>query len=352
MDSRDARAPPRSASDRFPFARRARPGPWSPVALPWAARGRVAFTISGRHDFQRRKTGSEPAGVPCQQGPAFHRRMRADEEVRRHLPPAAAASSALGKGLRRQEQGRPRNLTQCQPQRGHGAIQSFERRERRRDLGVDDRVDRQRMNAGLRAVDRSTSLPTAVRPAGRPPGHSCRPATSVIRAQQLHEFIRSPAHIGTAPHGVESVSRRPRCALGRARPVQDDLPCGIHRELHGRSGQQPQFIADPLGDGDLALAGQGRRHGGHQHHCQAENGNTTHRRMLTWTCDLGVPSRSAGVRAERPLAHAIVETTVPGQEPSSGGRAQRREQNLHQQQKAARQRGQGGRGPGLPSRPS
>jgi len=78
-----------------------------------APSGCGAAPTSGCNDFQRREVGSDAAGIPSQQGPAFHRRMRTDEEVGQHLQLAAAASSVLHKGLRRQDQGWPRNLSQA-----------------------------------------------------------------------------------------------------------------------------------------------------------------------------------------------------------------------------------------------
>ena len=77
--------------------------------------------------------------------------MGANEEVGQHLRLAAAAPAVLDKRLRGQEQGRPRYLAQFQGHRQHHAVEGFEGRERHRHLGVDDRVDGQGMQLGLRS---------------------------------------------------------------------------------------------------------------------------------------------------------------------------------------------------------
>ena len=134
---------------------------------------------SRQDDFQR--VGSEPVGIPVQQGSAFHRRMRADEEIGQYLLFAAPAFAVLRIGLGRQEQGWARHLVRFQGQRGLGTVQPCERGKRQRHLGVNDQVDGQLVDAGPRsqslAIGRSTSWPTA----GVNPGAAMQARVDALR---------------------------------------------------------------------------------------------------------------------------------------------------------------------------
>jgi hypothetical protein len=69
-------------------------------------------------------------------------------------------------------------------------------------------------------------------------------SSSVVGAQQFHQVVSPPAHVGAAPHSVDSVG--PGAA-------QNQFACPANRKLHSHPGEQLQFFAYPLWDRDLVV---------------------------------------------------------------------------------------------------
>jgi len=82
-------------------------------------------------------------------------------------------------------------------------------------------------------------------------------------AQQGHEILRAPLHVGLAAGGVKAVGLGfgDAFARGVGGLVQHHLPFAVDGKVHGAAGREAQRIANRLGDGDLAFDGECGRQG-------------------------------------------------------------------------------------------
>src|SRR5690349_9464513 len=88
------------------------------------------------------------------------------------------------------------------------------------------------------------------------------PASWPSAAQQRHQVLGAPLHVGLAPGRLEAIRGNPRClgAATGASLLQHHLAVAVDGEVDGRAGREPQGVADLLWDGDLPLDGEGGRH--------------------------------------------------------------------------------------------
>ncbi len=142
--------------------------------------------------------------VPGQNRIPRHSRVRTDKKITEDITLATPLPAVAHKRLAGEKQGRTRNFDHDQAQLIEGLIQCFHSRERQRQFGVDDRIDRQPMYPGL-------SAQLADRPARwyRPAAFSPRRATapSGRRSANLRQPCRERHQNGRACH----LGGRPPC---------------------------------------------------------------------------------------------------------------------------------------------
>src|ERR1019366_423952 len=97
----------------------------------------------GGDQFDCRKVGAVPRGVPCQQAVPADGGMSADIEVRKWGSSLAAAFAVDEEGLARNEARLKRKRLAFEVTGGNGVIEVLDPPEAGRDFGVHDRVDHQ-----------------------------------------------------------------------------------------------------------------------------------------------------------------------------------------------------------------
>src|SRR5690606_34398509 len=112
------------------------------------------------------------------------------------------------------------------------------------------------------AAVRSTSRPSPDRLPARRSGHWYRQAPRGSVAQQCHELVGAPFHLRGAAGGLETIGPfPPALPVAGYGLAHHDITIAVDGELNAAAGREPEGITQPLGDGDLALDGDGGIHG-------------------------------------------------------------------------------------------